>query len=72
MVGPVCLWSPRLLSGVGACFILVGTSERLPTRTIGDVWSGTIRESSMESVCRVDRFFPCRVYNDLNRHNSQI
>jgi hypothetical protein len=29
MVGPVCLWSPRLLPGVGACFNYVGTSERL-------------------------------------------
>jgi hypothetical protein len=27
--GPVCLWLPRLLSGVGACFDLVGASERL-------------------------------------------
>jgi hypothetical protein len=25
--GPVCLWLPRLLSSVGACFDLVGTSE---------------------------------------------
>jgi hypothetical protein len=50
MVGPVCVWSPRLLPGVGVCFNLVGTSERLPTQTTGDVWSETIRESSMESV----------------------
>jgi hypothetical protein len=46
----VYLWLPKLLLGVGACFILVGTSERLPTRTTGDVWSGTIRVSSVESV----------------------
>jgi hypothetical protein len=59
MAGPVCLRSPRLLSGVGAYFVLVGTSERLPTCTMGDVWSGTIRESSVESMCRVDRVFPC-------------
>jgi hypothetical protein len=35
--GPVYLRLPRLLLGVGAYFILVGTSERLPTRTTGDV-----------------------------------
>jgi hypothetical protein len=29
MVGPVCLWFLRLLSGVGAYFDFVGTSERL-------------------------------------------
>jgi hypothetical protein len=33
--GPVCLRSPRLLPSVGACFVLVGTSERLPTWTTG-------------------------------------
>jgi hypothetical protein len=27
--GPVRLWLSRLLSGVGACFDFVGTSERL-------------------------------------------
>jgi hypothetical protein len=27
--GPVCLWLPRLLLGVGACFNFVGASERL-------------------------------------------
>jgi hypothetical protein len=42
--------TPRLLPGVGAYFILVGTSERLPTRTIEDVWSVTIHESSVESI----------------------
>jgi hypothetical protein len=68
--GPVRLRSPRLLPGVGACFIFVRTSERLPTRTMGDVWSGTIRESSMKSVWRVDRVFPCRVYIDSNRRDS--
>jgi hypothetical protein len=50
MAEPVCLWSPRLLPGVGACFVLMGTSERLPTQTMGDVWSRTIRESSVENV----------------------
>jgi hypothetical protein len=29
MAGPVCLWLPRLLPGVGACFNFVGVSERL-------------------------------------------
>jgi hypothetical protein len=28
-VGPVCLWLPRLLLGVGACFDFVEASERL-------------------------------------------
>jgi hypothetical protein len=70
--GLVCLWLPRLLSGVGACFILVGTSERLPIQTIGDIWSKTIRESSVESVWSVDQVFPCRVYIDSNRRDSRI
>jgi hypothetical protein len=29
MAGPVCLWLPRLLPGVGAYFDFVGASERL-------------------------------------------
>jgi hypothetical protein len=70
--GPICLRSPRLLSGVGAYFVLVWTSERLPTWTTGDVWSGTIRESSIESMWRVDRVFLCRLYIDLNRRDSRI
>jgi hypothetical protein len=70
--GPVCLWSPRLLPGVGACFILVGTRESLPTWTMGDVWFGIIRESSVKSVWHVDWGFPYRVYIDLNHHNSRI
>jgi hypothetical protein len=51
----------RLSLGVGAYFILVGTSERLPTWTTGDVWFGTIHESSVKSVWRVDQVFRCRV-----------
>jgi hypothetical protein len=47
----------RLLSGVGACFGLVETSERLLTWTTGDVWFGTIRESSVKNVWRVDQVF---------------
>jgi hypothetical protein len=41
--GPICLWLPRLLSGVGACFNLVGASERL-SRT------ETARRKHMPSV----------------------
>jgi hypothetical protein len=70
--GPVCLWSPRLLLGVGACFLLVGTSERFPTWTTEDVWSRTICELSVESVRHVDHVFPYRVYIDSNRPDSQI
>jgi hypothetical protein len=51
-IGPVCLQSSRLLLGVGAYFVLVGTSERLPTWITEDVWSETIRESSVE-MCGV-------------------
>jgi hypothetical protein len=71
-VGSVCLRSLRLLPGVGACFVLVGTSERLPMQTTRDVWSGTIHKSSVETMWRVDRVFPCRVYIDLNRRDSRI
>jgi hypothetical protein len=49
-VGPVCLRSPRFPPGVGACFAFVGTSEKLSMRTTGDVWSGTICKSSVESM----------------------
>jgi hypothetical protein len=72
MAGPVCLRLPRLIPGLGACFGLVGTSKRLPMRTMVDVWSRTIHESSVKSVWCVDRVFPCRVYIDSNRCNSQI
>jgi hypothetical protein len=45
--GPVCLWLPRLLLGVGACFDFIGASERL-SRTgtahgkayAGPAWTG--------------------------------
>jgi hypothetical protein len=33
MAGPVCLWLSRLLPGVGACFDIVGASERLSRTT---------------------------------------
>jgi hypothetical protein len=58
--------------GCRGCFILVRTSERLPTWTTGDVWSRTIRESSVESVWCVDRVFSCRVYIDSNLRDSRI
>jgi hypothetical protein len=58
--------------GLGACFVLIGTSKRLPTRTTRDVWSGTIRESSVERVWHIDQVFPCRVYINLNRRDSRI
>jgi hypothetical protein len=72
IAGPVCLLSSRLLLGVGACFVFMGTSERLPTWTTGDVWSGTIHELSVESEWRVDQVFPCKVYIDSNHRDSRI
>jgi hypothetical protein len=56
-------------SGCGVYFGLVGTSERLPTWTTRDIWSGTIRESN---VWRVDQIFPYRMYIDLNHCDSRI
>jgi hypothetical protein len=72
MAGPVYLWSPKLLPSVGACFDLMRTCERLPTWTTWDVWSGTLRGSSVKSVWRVDWVFPCKVYIDSNHRDSQI
>jgi hypothetical protein len=59
-------------SSPGCRGFLMGTSKKLPMRTMGDVWFGTIHESSMESVWRVDRVFPCRVYIDSNHRDSRI
>jgi hypothetical protein len=42
--GPVYLWLPRLLSGVGACLDFVGASERL-SRT------GTVHRKRTPGVC---------------------
>jgi hypothetical protein len=70
--GSVCLQSACLLPGVGVCFVLVGTSDRLPTWTTGDIWFKTIHELSVESVWRVDRVFPCRAYIDSNCCDSRI
>jgi hypothetical protein len=36
------------------------------------VWSWTIRGLSVESVWRVGRVFPCKVYINSNRHDSRI
>jgi hypothetical protein len=71
-IGPVCFWLPRFLPGVGAYFNIVGTSERLPTRTTSDEWSGTLGGSSVESMWRVDQVFPYRVYIHSNRRDSRI
>jgi hypothetical protein len=46
-VGPIYLWLPRLLPGVGACFNFVGASERL-SRT------GTARRKRTPSVCGLE------------------
>jgi hypothetical protein len=70
--GLVCLRLPRLLLDVGVYFSLVRISKMLPTWTTWDIWSGTIRESGVESVWRVDQVFPCRVYIDLNCRNFRI
>jgi hypothetical protein len=43
--GPVSLLSSRLLPSIGVCFVLLGTSKRLPMRTTGDVLSETLCES---------------------------
>jgi hypothetical protein len=49
--GPVCLWWPRLDSGVEAYFDLVGTSERLlQANHKRYVWSRVIHGSSVETV----------------------
>jgi hypothetical protein len=46
-VVPVCLWLPRLLPGVGACFDFVGVSERL-SRT------GTARRKRTSDMCGLE------------------
>jgi hypothetical protein len=51
MAGPVCLvclWLPRLLSGVGGCFDFVGASERLSHM-------GTTRRKRTLGVCGLER-----------------
>jgi hypothetical protein len=36
------------------------------------IWSGTIRRLSVGCVWCIGQIFPCRVYIDSNRHDSQI
>jgi hypothetical protein len=36
------------------------------------IWSRVIHGPSVESVWRVDQVFSCKIYIDLNRHDSQI
>jgi hypothetical protein len=72
-VGPIYLWLPRLLLGVGVCFDLVETSERLLyTDHMRRVWLRAICGLSMESVWCVDQVFPCRVYIDSNLLDMSI
>jgi hypothetical protein len=58
--------------GVGVCFVHVGTSESFPMQTTGGVWFGTICKSSVESMWRVDRVFPYRVYIDSIRITATL
>jgi hypothetical protein len=59
IAGPVCLWLPRILPGVGAYFNFVGASERLSRtgtdrrkRTSGHAWTG------VGSICGMLVGFP--------------
>jgi hypothetical protein len=73
MTEPVYLSSLRLLPSVGAYFVLMGTSKRLLcVDHVRYVWLMVIRGLSVESMWRVGRVFPCRVYIDSNRRDSQI
>jgi hypothetical protein len=71
--GPGGLSVSRLLSGVGAYFDLMGTSERLLyVDYVRYVWLRVIHGSSVESVWRIDQVFPYRVYIDSNRRDFCI
>jgi hypothetical protein len=49
-------WVPRLLSGVEACFDLIGTTKRLLyVYCMRYVWSRAIHGPSVECVWRVDQ-----------------
>jgi hypothetical protein len=68
-----CLWLPRLLVSVGACFDLVGTSKRLLyVNHVRYVWSRSLRGSSVKSVWHVHRVFACSVYINSKRYDSRI
>jgi hypothetical protein len=71
--GRVSLFSIAKTSpGCMGMFRPCGTSERLPTQSTWDIWSATIRKSSVKSVWHVDWVFLCRVYIDLNHRDSRI
>jgi hypothetical protein len=61
MAGPVYLWLPRLLSGVGACFDFVRASEKL-SRT------GTAHGKHTPGVCGLE----WEAYIDSNHCDSRI
>jgi hypothetical protein len=71
--GPVCLWLPRLLLGIGACFDFMGASERLScTGTAAKSVCQVCVDWSGKRTWRVGQVFPCRVYIDSNHRDSQI
>jgi hypothetical protein len=47
MAGPVCLWLPRLILGVGACFDIVGAIKRLSH-------TGTASRKHTPGVCGLE------------------
>jgi hypothetical protein len=49
-----------------------GLAKICYTCTTCDVWSETMRGSRVESVWHVVHVFPCRLYIDLNHHDSRI
>jgi hypothetical protein len=71
--GPVCLWLTRLLPGVGACFDFVGDSEMLSCMgTAHRKRTPGVRGLEWEAYVACWSVFPCRVYIDSNRRDSQI
>jgi hypothetical protein len=57
--GPVYLWLPRLLPGVGACFDFVGASERLShTGTAHRKRTSDMRELEWEAYVACWSSFP--------------
>jgi hypothetical protein len=72
---PTCcgLCQEPFFSGAVALLNYVGDWETLLyVDHVRYVWSWTIRGSSVRSVWRVGRVFPCRVYINLDRHDSWI
>jgi hypothetical protein len=71
---PVCLWLPRLLSGVGGP---VSTSwELLKGCHVRGLPRENVRRTCMDwngkRTWRVGQISPCRVYIDSNRRDSRI